>query len=147
MTAEPDDDARWRKAAAALPGFTFGDDPDVVNELGALAASGVKTATCGLKSEYDAAGGPPVAGDRAVVLDSRKRPWCVIEFTEVTVKRFGEIDARFAHDEGEGDRSHALWRKVHVDYFSPRDPEFSDETWIVCERFRLLYVFGDAGAA
>ena len=35
---------------------------------------------------------------------------CVIETTEVTYRRFGDVDATFAYEEGEGDRSLDYWR-------------------------------------
>ena len=47
------------------------------------------------------------------MLDGRGQPRCVIETTEVTYRRFGEVDAAFAYEEGEGDRSLAYWRNAH----------------------------------
>jgi uncharacterized protein YhfF len=54
-------------------------------------------------------------------------------------RRFGEIDAAFAHDEGEGDRTLADWREAHTDYFTRRS-EFSPDMELYCERFRLVEV-------
>ena len=76
------------------------------------------------------------------MLDGRGEPRCVIETTEVTYRRFNEVDATFAHDEGEGDRSLAYYRDAHRGYFS-RLGRFSEDMRLMCERFRLVEVFGD----
>ena len=62
---------------------------------------GVKTATCSTEDEPNTS----TPGERWIVLDGRGEPRCVIETTEVTYRRFGEVDAAFAYEEGEGDRS------------------------------------------
>jgi uncharacterized protein YhfF len=66
----------------------------------------------------------------------------VIETTEVTYRRYNEVDAQFAYDEGEGDRSLAYWREAHRNYFT-RLGRFSDDMMLMCERFRLVEVFAD----
>jgi uncharacterized protein YhfF len=75
------------------------------------------------------------------VLDGRGEPRCVIETTEVTYRRFNEVDASFARDEGEGDRSLAYWRDAHRAYFG-RLGRLSEDMKLMCERFRLVEVFG-----
>jgi uncharacterized protein YhfF len=55
----------------------------------------------------------------------------------VTLRRFDEVDAAFAHDEGEGDRSLAYWRQAHEVYFR-RLGCFAPDMLLYCERFRLL---------
>jgi uncharacterized protein YhfF len=79
-------------------------------------------------------------GERWIVLDGRE-PHCVIETTEVTYRRFNEVDASFARDEGEGDRSLAYWRDAHRAYFG-RLGRSSEDMKLTCERFRLVEVFG-----
>jgi len=142
MTASADAD--WARAVAAAPRFQFGDER-WADFLGALVVSGDKTATCALKSAYDAEGGPPAIGDLAVFQNAAGRDWGVIEYREVETKRFADVDAAFAHDEGEGDRSRAHWERVHRAFFSEYDPAFCDDTLIVCLRFRLRRVFPDVG--
>jgi uncharacterized protein YhfF len=67
----------------------------------------------------------------------------VVRTTELRVVPFNEVDAEFAFDEGEGDRSLDYWREVHWDYFSRRcaaiGKEPSTEMPVNCERFELLY--------
>ena len=91
----------------------------------------VKTATCSTEDEPNTS----VPGERWIVLDGRGEPRCVIETTEVTYRRFNEVDATFAHDEGEGDRSLAYWRDAHRAYFG-RLGMFSEDMKLMCERFR-----------
>jgi uncharacterized protein YhfF len=62
-----------------------------------------------------------------------------LETVEVTRRRFGEVDAAFASDEGEGDRSVNDWRRMHTAYFTRRG-EFSPDMELYCERFRLVEV-------
>lgn len=73
----------------------------------------------------------------------------LIETTEVRVTTIGEVDLAFAREEGEGFTSVADWRAAHEVFWLSHadetrawlnDPDWrpSDETQVVCERFRLL---------
>jgi uncharacterized protein YhfF len=66
----------------------------------------------------------------------------VIETVELTERRFPDVDAAFADDEGEGDRSLAYWRRAHEIYFS-RLGEFSPDMALLCERFRVVERIGE----
>jgi uncharacterized protein YhfF len=126
----------WRE----LERFAFGDTPQMADELLALVLAGTKTATCSALSAYEAEGEPiDEVGNRGVVLDGRGRPACVIEICEAAIRRFNEIDAAFAHDEGEGDRSLACWRREHERYFT-KCGLFSEDMLLVCERFHLVEI-------
>ena len=116
--------------------FAFGDGPALADELLALVIDGIKTATCSTEDEPNTS----TPGERWVVLDGRGEPRCVIETTEVTYRRFGEVDAAFAYDEGEVDRSLAYWRSAHRNYFG-RLGRFSEDMMLMCERFSLVEVF------
>jgi uncharacterized protein YhfF len=118
--------------------FAFGDSPGLADELLELVIKGVKTATCSTEDEPNTS----VPGERWVVLDGGGEPRCVIETIEITYRRFNEIDAAFAYDEGEGDRSLAYWQGAHRAYFG-RLGRFSEDMMLMCERFRLVEVFGD----
>jgi uncharacterized protein YhfF len=126
----------------SLRAFAFGDGPELADELLELVIKGVKTATCSTEDEPNTSS----PGERWIVLDSRGEPRCVIESTEVTYRRFGEVDAGFAYDEGEGDRSLAYWQEAHRNYFG-RQGKFSEDMMLMCERFRLVEVFSDYGSA
>ena len=122
----------------------WGDSPRMADELGALIASGTKTATCSALWEYEAEGEPlPSVGLKTIVLDGNGDPLCIVETTEVKVRPYDEVDARFAYEEGEGDRSLAYWRDAHWRFFSRTLPnvgrEPTTEMPLVCERFRVIY--------
>jgi uncharacterized protein YhfF len=132
---------------AAYTAWGFGDSAKMADALGALVARGIKTATAALLWEHESEGSPlPAVGEYSVITDGADRPLCIIQTTEVTIRPFNEVDADFAYDEGEGDRSLAFWRDAHWAFFAracaaiERTP---DETMpIVCERFRLVYPAG-----
>ena len=119
-----------------LRSFAFGDGPALADELLALVMKGIKTATCSTEDEPNTSS----PGEQWVVLDGRGEPRCVIETVEVTYRKFGDVDAAFAHEEGEGDRSLAYWRDAHRRYFG-RLGRFSEDMTLMCERFRLVEVF------
>lgn len=120
--------------------FSFGDSPELADELLALVLAGTKTATCDAVGNYGAAEPMPVVGRRDIVLDGKGRPACAIETLEVTLQRFDEVGEDLARDEGEGERTLAYWRRVHEDYFR-RNGGFSPDMMIVCERFKVIEVF------
>ena len=121
-----------------LRSFAFGDGPALADELLDLVIKGVKTATCSTEDEPNTS----TPGERWIVRDGRGEPRCVIETLEVSYRRYSEVDAAFAHDEGEGDRSLAYWRQAHREYFG-RQGKFSEDMMLMCERFRLVEIFAD----
>ena len=126
----------------SLRRFAFGDGPKLADELLELVLAGVKTATCSTEDEPNIS----TPGESWIVLDGRGNPRCVIESTEVSYRRFGDVDAAFAHDEGEGDRSLAYWRQAHRQYFG-RLGKFSEDMMLMCERFRLVEIFAEMDLA
>jgi len=122
-----------------LRSFAFGDGQALADELLELVMKGVKTATCSTEDEPNTS----TPGERWIVLDGSGEPRCVIETTEVTYRRYTEVDAAFAYEEGEGDRSLAYWRSAHRNYFG-RMGRFSEDMMLMCERFRLVDVFAQA---
>lgn len=131
---------------AGAVSFSFGDSPELADELLALVLSGQKTATCGALRDYGRVEPVPVVGRRDVVLDGQGRRAAVIETVEVIHRRFDEVDAAFARDEGEGDLSYDYWRQAHEAYFA-RNGGFSPDMILVCERFRLVEVLNRHQAA
>jgi uncharacterized protein YhfF len=122
-----------------LRSFAFGDGPRLADELLDLVIRGLKTATCSTEDEPNTS----KPGECWIVLDGRGEPACVIETTEVTYRRYNEVDAAFAYEEGEGDRSLAYWREAHRNYFG-RQGKFREDMMLMCERFRLVEVFAQA---
>jgi uncharacterized protein YhfF len=134
-----------------LPPAEFGfPRTDLRRRLVAAILSGEKTATSGLLVDYEREGSAPGRpGDRSVVIDADDRQVAIIELTEVEVRRMGDIDLQFARDEGEGFETVADWRIAHENFFGSYledirhdlgDPDWSltDDTMIVCERFRVV---------
>ena len=122
----------------------WGDSSQMADELGALIAAGTKTATCSALWEHEAEEGPlPETGVRTIVLDGNDDPLCIVETTEVDVRPYDQVDAQFAYEEGEGDRSLKYWREAHWRFFSRTLPRMGKEPAmnmpLVCERFRVIY--------
>lgn len=125
---------------AAATRFSFGDTPEMADALLELVLSSAKTATCSALRDYGFAGEAlPLAGQFSIVEDGSCKAVAVIEIIEVEIRRFEEIDAAFAFDEGEGDRTLEDWRRGHEEYFR-RNGGFSPDMELVCERFRLVRV-------
>jgi uncharacterized protein YhfF len=123
--------------------FTFGDTPALMDELLALVLAGPKRATAALVLDFERSGEPlPERGVYSVVLNGRSEPRCIIRTTEVAVAPFDRVDARFAWDEGEGDRTLETWRKWHRQYFERQCAgwgiAFDERMAVVLERFELI---------
>ena len=124
-----DGDVDWR----SLEQFSFGDSPELADELAELVLTGTKRATCWAASE-----GPKThVGKQWVVLGGSGVPIAVIETVELTQRRFDAVDAAFAFEEGEDDRTLASWRRAHRNYFG-RQGTFAPDMPLYCERFRLV---------
>lgn len=122
----------------------FGDHPQLADELAQLILAGIKTATCSALWEWEAEDcALPEVGLKTIVLDSSNQPLCVIETIDVSLCAFNEVDAQFAYEEGEDDRSLAAWQAEHWKYFSRVLPLIgklpTPEMQLVCERFRVVY--------
>lgn len=122
----------------------FGDSPEMADELGQLVLAGQKTATCSALWEWEAEGSePPKVGTKTIVLDGAGQPLCILETTEVIIRSFHQVDARFAYDEGEDDRTLESWRREHWIYFlralSRIGWQPTEDMPLVCERFRIVH--------
>jgi uncharacterized protein YhfF len=122
----------------------FGDHPQLADELGALIVNGIKTGTCSALWEWEAEGNPiPEVGLISITLNGAGEPICIIETTEVTQRRFNEVDEDFAYSEGEGDRTLQYWREAHTRFFSrvlaKIGRNFSEDMPLICERFKVIY--------
>lgn len=123
----------------------YGDSPALSRELLDLIISGRKRAGTGLlwAIEHDGEELPQV-GDIEVVIDHAGRPALVTRLTEVDIRPFDQVDARYAAIEGEGDGSLAFWRRAHQSFFGRecarigRTP--APDMPVVCSVFELLQV-------
>ncbi len=124
------------------PAWSFGDSPELADELLALVLAGTKTGTATLAWEYEQAGEAiPTKGGLSIVLDGQGRPAALIRTRSVAVVPFDEVTAEHAHSEGEGDATLESWRRDHEAFWRRTTPEgvFSHRAPVVCERFELLY--------
>ncbi len=126
----------WVKEIENLEGWTFGDNPQMADELAEQTASGKNLANCFLFSnEYQQI----KVGDRSYVKNSLGNPICVIEVTEVTIVPFEKVDESFAKAEGYATLKE--WQSIHNEFFRRIHPKFNNKTVVVCQRFKLLHVF------
>ena len=155
MTSNRNIEAFWQDYLDTLPvdslkpqtlpeAWYFGDSAKMAVELGELVQQGIKIATCSLLWEYEYDGDPiPRADELSIIIDYDWNPLCIIETTEVEIKPYNEVDAQFAYDEGEGDRSLQYWRDAHWRFFSRScqriGREISETMPLICERFRVIY--------
>jgi uncharacterized protein YhfF/8-oxo-dGTP pyrophosphatase MutT (NUDIX family) len=131
-----------------LPRFELGFPGPLRDRLVAAVLSGAKTATTSLLEGYSRFNEPlPVAGERAVVIDSGGRAVAVVETTGVRVLPLGEVGLAYAREEGEGHESVASWRAAHERFWQGEemraalgDPSFTvdDRTSVVLQRFRVV---------
>ena len=122
----------------------FGNSHEMARELAELVIAGKKTATSSPASVNEIKPDEtPVENGYSVVTGMDGEPLCVIQTTEIRHLPFNKVDARFAFDEGGGDRSLEYWRTVHRRYFMNETAElgltFDEFSLVCCERFRLLF--------
>jgi len=80
------------------------------------------------------------------VADGTGEPVCIVETTWVAIKRFAEIDAPFAYEYGEWDRTLETWRQrcweINAERCRRLGREPTEEMPLVCERFKVVYPSG-----
>ena len=147
----PDTEAFWQAyarhaglGAADYQVVAFGDGAALATELADLVVAGTKRATASLAREYaDGVLPQPAVGDLVVVVDGAGVPRCVWRTTEITIKPLNAVDARFAWDEGEGDRTLEWWLAAHRRYFGRKAARegfaFDDTIATVFERFTVVW--------
>ncbi|MEU3114420.1 MULTISPECIES: ASCH domain-containing protein [Micromonospora] len=129
-----------------LRALALGTPGELRTRLNTLVLSGVKTATAGLVQEYDDENEElEYVGERLVLVDDNDRFVAVIEVTGVEVVRFADVPWDFARAEGEGDRSIEEWREGHGAYWARQGTPVTDDTLIVCLRFRVVSTEGSVG--
>jgi uncharacterized protein YhfF len=140
--ANPSDDPQI--ATRKIDTDYFGDSPAMADELLVPILAGIKIATCSSQWEWEHEKETPLApGCLAAIIDGSGNARCIIETIEVTPTPYNQVDAQFAFDEGEGDRTLEYWRRVHWEFFSRTLPRIGKEPTqdmpLFCERFRVIY--------
>ena len=129
--------------SSRYPGATawsFGDSPQLADELAALVLCGKKTATCSALEACIQENALPIVGAYSIILDGRGAPVCVIRTLATRLLRFNEVTESLARKEGEGDLSLAHWQKEHQRFFN-REGTWSADMELVFEEFALLERF------
>jgi uncharacterized protein YhfF len=149
-------DAFWRSYLEASPGagdrryfeaFQFGAGREMANQLSRLVLDGIKTATSDLAWHLEWKGKPLWhVGDEHIVLNGDWLPVSVIRTTELEVRPFCDVDAAFARDYGEGDRTLEWWREHMFAWYASQCREIGVEATedmpLICERFEVMYAPG-----
>ena len=131
-------------APADVPAsFHFCDNQAAADLCAELVVTERKRATATSLAELQLAGERiPRPGDYGIVTNWAGEAKAVIRTTSVEIRRFRDVDAAFARDEGEGDLTLEWWRTTHDAYYrrvlanSPYTVD--DDLEIACERFVLL---------
>ncbi|EIU7557992.1 ASCH domain-containing protein [Providencia rettgeri] len=118
--------------------WSFGDSPELADELVALVVNGRKTASCSSLKSYLSEDLIKIGGIN-IILNGAKEPKCVIRTTALKLIKFNEVTEEFARKEGEGDLSLDFWRAGHKGFFT-REGCFSDDMELVAEEFELIEV-------
>ncbi len=144
----------WRNYAAAHPTVTrvfdtyeaeqFGDSAEMADDLLALILEGRKRATSSHTPEYRDDGDPfPQIGSHWVSCDGRGEPRAIRRIVELRVAPFMAVDAQFAYDEGEDNRTLESWRREHRRFFdrtcAARGTTFSENDELILERFAVVW--------
>ena len=137
--ADADDAARrWYEV------FRIGDGAVDASEGAALIKTGIKTATSSLLWSYEAAARAiPEVGCLSIVADGDGNAVCVVETVAVEIKAFAQVDAAFALDYGEWDRTLETWKQrswaINARRCAGLGRTPAPGMPLVCERFRVVY--------
>lgn len=117
---------------------------EIADELLELYLNGTKSAGSGLVKDYELAGDPlPQVGNYWIILDSKKKPRCIVQTIRVELYQFDQVPDEVATAEGEGDLSLDYWRKAHIDFFTPFLKDWGitdlDKETLITEFYEVVY--------
>lgn len=147
MIGEPAVEAFWARFLASVAAkrlvappklfeaFAVGATPEQADAGAALILAGEKTATSAHASEFDPAQGPPTPGALSILLDGAGRPVAVVETVEIKARTLDQLDADFALDYGEWDRTLPTLRRELATWHADKPKPLT----LLCERFRVVY--------
>jgi uncharacterized protein YhfF len=122
--------------------WRFGNTDKEADDLFHLVYDGKKTAISSIYSGTDI----PKVGERSYITNSKGNSKVLIEITDVSIKRFSEIDKDHAQKEGEGDLSLTYWKETHKKFFTEqlakKGKKFAEDIQILCEEFKVIeYIY------
>ena len=120
--------------------FSFGDSPEMADELLAQVLAGKKTATVSVVLEDEQTRS---VGDLSLVLDGHGNPACVIKTVHLETVKFCDLTWDMVKLEGE-DENFEQWKSGNIRYWTrdaaKRGYTFTDQTLITFERFEVVEV-------
>ena len=117
----------------------FGGNVVLANKLQQLVLEGKKTATTGLYKNTSQI--VSKVGDMAVIISYTGKPFCIIEYTKITLVPFLNVTHEYIVKEGEGDKDVESWRNSHRNFFLREYPIlFNDDSLVVCEEFKVVEI-------
>ena len=133
-----------RRGVLGPRGAPVGDHLPLVDKLLSLVIDGPKRATAGLVADFIAEREPlPRIGGHMIACDGAGVPRVVLRTTELRIGPFSSVDAKFAYDEGEDDRTLEGWVEGHRPYFervsSGRGKTWHEDDEVVFERFQVVW--------
>ncbi|UXZ05313.1 ASCH domain-containing protein [Moraxella nasicaprae] len=120
-----------------LPHWSFGDSPEMADELVQLVLNGKKTLTCTALIWHLEENDKTLVGGFEVITDGRDTPKCMVQLTAQFIKNFDEVDEDLARKEGEGDLSLAYWRAAHQEFFE-RYGVFDEKMGLLFTEFKVV---------
>lgn len=109
--------------------WSFGIDND---KLIKLVLYGKKRATTSNYDENEL----PIIGQQSIIVFDNGEDACIVETQDYKILKFKEIDSSLSDLEGEGDFN--SWKENHMKFFKMYDDNFSEETVVVFETFKLI---------
>ena len=109
--------------------WSFGTNNDKLIEL---VLQGKKTATTSTYNSNEL----PIIGEQSIITYSNGKDACLVETVDFIILKFKDIDESLSKLEGEG--SHNIWKKNHIDFFKKQNKNFNEETTVIFEIFKLV---------
>lgn len=122
-----------------LPHWSFGDSPQMADELLQLVLDGKKTLTCTALCWHLEENDKTLVGGLEVITDGQNKPKCVVQLTAQFIKNFDEVDENLAKKEGEGDLSLHHWQTAHQEFFE-RYGVFDKKMGLLFTEFKVVKV-------
>ncbi|WP_066802389.1 ASCH domain-containing protein [Moraxella oblonga] len=122
-----------------LPHWSFGDSPEMADELVQLVLDGKKTLTCTALLWHLEENDKTLVGGFEVITDGQSTPKCVVQLVAQFIKNFDEVDENLAKQEGEGDLSLSYWRTAHQAFFE-KYGVFDEKMGLLFTKFRVVKV-------
>lgn len=124
--------------------FSIGNTLESKNEGARLIKEGIKTTTSDLLWSYQLGEkGPPKVGSLSMLTDGANQPVCIVESVRIETKPFSEVDAQFAYDYGEWDRTLESWRDhcwaYYENWCKEVSREASEDMPLVCEWIKVVH--------